>query len=55
MNPNEPTMCDLAEEKEFEKMRELSKDAKWICKECGRVANDKSRLCEPIDLYPISE
>jgi len=48
-------MCDLAEEKEFEKMRELSKDANWFCKGCGRVANEKDRLCEPIDLYAPSE
>ena len=55
MNGNEPTMCDLAEQNEFDKMHDLSRDAKWICKGCGRVANEKNRLCEPIDLYPDNE
>ena len=55
MNNNVPTMCDLAEQKEFDKMHKLSTDAKWFCKGCGRVANEKDRLCEPIDLYPDTE
>ena len=55
MNSHKPTMCNLADKKQFEKMRERARDAKWICKECGRVASAKNRICNPIDLYPTVE
>lgn len=30
-----------------ERMRELVKDAVYICKNCGRTANDQRYLCRP--------
>jgi len=32
---------------DLKKLKPLVRDAKFICKVCGRVANEKKYLCEP--------
>ena len=33
---------------DIKKLKPLVRNAKFICKACGRVANDKKYLCEPV-------
>lgn len=33
---------------DIKKLKPLVRNAKFICKACGRVANDKTYLCEPV-------
>ncbi len=43
-------MCALAccpHDLPLKKIGALAKDAKYICKSCGRVAADKRNLCQP--------
>ncbi len=35
----------------LEKYKKLVRDAKYVCKHCGRVAADSKSLCEPELLY----
>ncbi len=35
---------------DLKKLKPLVRDAKFICKVCGRVANEKKYLCEPVSL-----
>jgi len=37
-------------EKHFKQFKELVRDAKYICKNCGRAAADKESLCRPVRL-----
>jgi len=38
--------CNL----DLKKIKPLVKDAKYICKACGRVAREKKNLCQPVIL-----
>jgi rubrerythrin len=31
----------------LDELRQLVNDAKYVCKRCGRAANDKKALCDP--------
>lgn len=35
---------------DIEKVKKLTDDAQFICKCCGRTANDKENLCSPVPL-----
>jgi len=35
---------------DFEKFKSLVDDSKWICKKCGRTANEMESLCKPISI-----
>jgi hypothetical protein len=35
---------------DFKKVMALTSDAKYFCKCCGRTANDKENLCNPVKL-----
>jgi len=46
-------ICQLtkkAHEFDIEKIKELTLNSKFICKCCGRTANDKENLCSPVSL-----
>ncbi len=43
------TICDFSKkdlEKHPEKLQELTRDACFYCRKCGRVANTKKALCK---------
>ena len=35
---------------DLEKLKPLVNAPKYICKQCGRVANDSANLCQPVEL-----
>jgi hypothetical protein len=44
-------MCYLVNIKmNFPELKSIAKDAKYICKNCARVAKEKEYLCKPIKL-----
>jgi hypothetical protein len=46
-------MCDLVKggvKKNLKEIKKIVINPKYICKECGRVSNNKNRLCEDIKL-----
>ena len=36
--------------KDLDKLRDIVKDARYVCKDCGRVAHDKKWLCKPVKM-----
>ena len=49
--PNhEGHICVLASKGEFEEIKQITKDPKFICFNCGRVANSQDNLCNPMPL-----
>lgn len=43
-------LCVLVSEKQFDKIKSLVREPRYICFNCGRVADDKSNLCNPMPL-----
>ncbi len=44
-------LCEMARRGvDLNTYKELVKDAKFICKKCGRVAVNEDNLCEPVPL-----
>ena len=43
-------LCVLVSEKKLDAVRELVKDPKFICFNCGRVADHEHNLCNPMPL-----
>lgn len=41
-------MCSIVRVRNMKTLAELAKDAKYICFICGRAANKKEHLCEPV-------
>ncbi len=41
-------LCVLASKEEFDKVKELAANPKFICFNCGRVAECDSNLCNPM-------
>lgn len=42
--------CVLAGEGRFEEIKTLASDPQFICFNCGRVANSKKNLCNPMPI-----
>lgn len=43
-------ICVLASNKKMEEIKELTQHPKFICFNCGRVADSKENLCNPMPL-----
>jgi hypothetical protein len=45
-------LCDLKKslKRDLSKYILLVRDATHVCKKCGRVANDKKLLCDPVKM-----
>ena len=43
-------LCVLASQEKFEEIKELVKDPKFICFNCGRAADCEKNLCNPMPL-----
>ena len=43
-------LCVLVSEKKFDQIRQLVKEPKHICFNCGRVADAEKNLCNPMPL-----
>ena len=47
---DENHMCRLIIKKDFDRLKKIAKDAKYICLNCGRAASQKENLCNPSSL-----
>ncbi|MDD2460081.1 MAG: hypothetical protein WC328_02850 [Kiritimatiellia bacterium] len=47
---HEGHLCLLASQAKFETIKTLAKDPKFICFNCGRVADKEENLCNPMPL-----
>ena len=43
-------LCVLVGEKKFNEIRDLVRNPKFMCFNCGRVADSKQNLCNPMPL-----
>jgi hypothetical protein len=43
-------LCVLASEELFDKIKDLVKNPQYICFNCGRVAECKDNLCNPMPI-----
>jgi len=43
-------LCVLASNEKFERIKEMTKSPKFICFNCGRVADFDKNLCNPMPL-----
>ncbi len=43
-------LCVLVSESKFEEIKELVKAPKFICFNCGRVADSEDNLCNPMPI-----
>ncbi len=43
-------ICLLASQNRFDEIKELTRDPKSICFNCGRVADSDKHLCNPMPL-----
>jgi len=43
-------LCVLVSQKKFEEIKQLVRDPKYICFNCGRVADAEQNLCNPMPL-----
>lgn len=43
-------LCVLVGEKKFDEVRELVRNPKFMCFNCGRVSDSKTNLCNPMPL-----
>jgi hypothetical protein len=51
-------LCDWDKEQlltEFAKFRAIVIEPRYLCRKCGRVANEKEWLCRPLSLNPCRE
>jgi Fe2+ or Zn2+ uptake regulation protein len=44
-------LCVLASNEQFTRIKELTRSPEFICFNCGRVADCKDNLCNPMPLH----
>ncbi|HON47066.1 MAG: hypothetical protein PHG74_01575 [Kiritimatiellae bacterium] len=47
---HEGHLCVLASQSQFEMIKQVTKEPKHICFNCGRVADKEENLCNPMPL-----
>ncbi len=47
---NDEHLCKVAGKKEFDRLRELVRDARFFCRKCGRAAHSDLNLCKPEEI-----
>ena len=40
-------LCQIVAKRDMGRVKELVKDAKFFCKNCGRAAGNRENLCNP--------
>jgi hypothetical protein len=40
-------MCEIKPKKHLDVVKELAKNAQYVCRSCGRAAASKQHLCKP--------
>ncbi len=43
-------ICLLASQDKFDEIKELTKNPRFLCFNCGRVADSEKNLCNPMSL-----
>ena len=43
-------LCVLASKQKFDEIKEITRNPQYICFNCGRVADCKENLCNPMPL-----
>ena len=43
-------LCELVARRQMAKVARAAKGAKFVCHICGRAANKKTALCEPVEI-----
>jgi hypothetical protein len=43
-------LCKIVKRTNFDRLRELIKDARYYCGKCGRSAHEAENLCRPVEL-----
>jgi hypothetical protein len=54
MSGKKKTLCEWDKDELKERIKEYKKlvrDAAFVCRKCGRAANDSALLCKPVKLY----
>jgi hypothetical protein len=46
-------ICELASQKKFQQIKNYTGSPGHVCVNCGRVANEKEHLCNPVSFAEI--
>ena len=47
---SEEHLCKIAKREDRELIRQLVRDARYVCSKCGRSAHDGANLCKPVKM-----
>jgi hypothetical protein len=45
---SEKHLCKVAKRADKEMISQLTRDARYVCRKCGREAHDEANLCKPV-------
>jgi hypothetical protein len=46
-------ICELAKNGKFEEIKKIAKEPEFMCMNCGRLADKKENLCNPLAVEQI--
>lgn len=46
----EEHLCKVAKRADQEMIRQLTRNARYVCRKCGRSAHDEVNLCKPVKI-----